>query len=104
MLTAGLLMGSAWVATAVANADSSNSAARGDGVTNSSRVGSNTASGPVGHVTHTQRKKIGRVTSTLGSGRQTGRQHFPGAKWPKEPGGTDTRHETKESDPAPLSG
>ncbi len=58
MLTAGLLLGSAWVAIAVANADSSNSAARGDGVTNSSRVGSNAASGPVGHVTHTQREKI----------------------------------------------
>ena len=43
VLTAGLLLGSAWVATAVANADSSNSAARGDGVTNSSRVGSDTA-------------------------------------------------------------
>ena len=98
VLAAALLMGGAWVASAVANADSSNSAAQGDGRTNSPSEGSNTASGPVGHVTHTQRKKFHRVTSTLGSGRQTGRRPLPGAKWPK-PGGTDTRHETKDSDP-----
>ena len=61
VLAAGLLMGSA--AVAVADADSSNSAAPGDGGTNASRQGSPTASSPVGDVTDTQRKKIQRVTS-----------------------------------------
>ena len=100
VLAAGLLIGSAWVASAVASADSSNSGARGDGRTNSSREGGNTASGPVGHVTHTQWRKFHRVTSTLGSGRQTGQQASPGAKGPKqEPGGTDTKDEKKDWSP-----
>jgi hypothetical protein len=79
VLAAGLLMVSAWVAIAVANADSSNSAAPGDGGANASRQVSTTASSPVGDVTDTQRKKIRRVTSTLGSAdnRPAG---VPGAK------------------------
>ena len=95
VLAAGLLMGSAGGAVAVADPDSSGSAASGDGGTNASGQDSTTASSPVGHVTDTRRKMIQRVLSTLGSGRQPG-QH--GAKNPKKvPGGTDTADEKEVS-------
>ena len=68
VLAAGLLMGSAGGAVAVADPDSSNSAADGDGGTDPSGQDSTTASSPVNG-----------VTSTLGSGPQPGQQ----------PGGTD---------------
>ena len=98
VLAAGLLMGSAGGAVAVADPDSSGSAAPGDGGTNASGQGSTTASSPVGNVTDTRRKTIQRVTSTLGSGRQPGQQPSTGAKSPKkEPGGTDTEDEKKDS-------
>ena len=98
VLAAGLLMGSAGGAVAVADPDSSGSAAHGDGGTNASSQASTTASSPVGKVTDTRRKKIQGVTSTLGSGRQPGQQPSTGAKSPKkEPGGTDTKDEKKDS-------
>ena len=96
VLAAGLLMGSAGGAVAVADTDSSGSAAPGDGGTNASGQGSTTASSPVGNVTDTRRKTIQRVTSNFGSGRQPGQQPSTGAKSPKkEPGGTDTEDEKK---------
>ena len=96
VLAASLLMGSA--AVAVADPDSSNSAASGHGGANASAQGSTTTSRPVGDVTDTQRKKIQRVTSTLGSGRQAGQQPSTGAKSPKkEPGGTDTTDGTNDN-------
>ena len=95
-LTAGLLMGGG--AVAVADPDSSGSAAHGDDGTNASVQGSTTASSPVGNVTDTLGKTIQGVTSTLGSGRQPGQQPSTGAKSPKkEPGGTDTDDEKKGS-------
>ena len=98
VLAAGLLMGSAGGAVAVADTDSSGSAAPGDGGTNASGQGSTTASSPAGNVTDTRRKTIQRVTSTFGSGRQPGQQPSTGAKSPKkEPGGTDTEDEKKDS-------
>ena len=98
VLAAGLLMGSAGGAVAVADTDSSGSAAPGDGGTNASGQGSTTASSPVGNVTDTRRKTIQRVTSTFGSGRQPGQQPSTGAKSPRqEPGGTDTEDEKKDS-------
>jgi hypothetical protein len=101
VLAAGLLMGSAGGAVAVADPDSSGSAAPGDGGTNASGQASTTASSPVGTVTHTRRKTIQGVTSTLGSGRQPGQQPSTGAKSPKkEPGGTNTEDENKTSGPA----
>ena len=84
VLAAGLLMGSAGGAVAVADPDSSGSAAHGDGGTNASGQGSTTASSPVGKVTDTRRKTIQGVTSKLGSGRQRGQQPSPGAKRPKQ--------------------
>ena len=100
VLAAGLLMGSAGGAVAVADPDSSGSAAHGDGGTNASGQGSTTASSPVGNVTDTRRKTIQGVTSTLGSGRQRGQQPSTGAKSPKkEPGGTDTRGREKRLGP-----
>ena len=58
VLAAGLLMGSAGGAVAVADPDSSGSAAHGDGGTNASGQASPTASSPVGKVADTQRKTI----------------------------------------------
>ncbi len=96
MLTAGLLMGGG--AVAVADPDSSGSAAHGDDGTNASVQGSISASSPVGNVTDTLRKTIQGVTSTFGSGRQPGQQPSTGAKSPKkEPGDTDTEDEKKGS-------
>ena len=96
VLAAGLLMGSAGGAVAVADPDSSGSAAPGDGGTNASGQGSTTASSPVGNVT--RRKTTQGVTSTLGSGRQRGQQPSTGAKSPKKaPRGTDTEDEKKDS-------
>ena len=96
VLAAGLLMGSAGGAVAVADPDSSGSAAPGDGGTNASGQGSTTARSPVGNVTGTLRETIQRVTSTLGSGRQPGQQPSTGAKSPKEePGGTTPRTRSK---------
>src|SRR4029077_7835222 len=101
VLAAGLLMGSAGGAVAVADPDSTGSAAPGDGGTNASGQASTTASNPVGTVTDTRRKTIQGVTSTLGSGRQPGQQPSTGAKSPKkEPGGTNTEDENKDSGPA----
>ena len=98
VLAAGLLMGSAGGAVAVADTDSSGSAVPGDGGTNASGQGTTTASSPVGNVTDTRRKTVERVTSTFGSGRQPGQQPPTGAKSPrKEPGGTDTGDEKKDS-------
>jgi hypothetical protein len=98
VLAAGLLMGSAGGAVAVADPDSSGSTAPGDGATNASGQASATASSPVGTVTDARRKMIQRVTSTLGSGRQPGQQPSTGAKSPKkEPGGTNTEDENKDS-------
>ena len=85
-------------AVAVADPDSTGSAAHGDDGTNASVQGSATASSPVDNVTDTLRKKIQRVTSTLGSGRQPGQRPSTGAKSPKkEPGDTDTEDEKKGS-------
>ena len=98
VLAAGLLMGSAGGAVAVADPDSSGSAAPGDGGTSASGQVSTTASSPVGNVTDTRRKTIQGRTSTLGSGRQRGQQPSTGAKSPKkEPGGTETEDEKKDS-------
>ena len=98
VLAAGLLMGSAGGAVAVADPDSSGSAAHGDGVTNASGQGSTTASSPVGKVADTRRKTIQGVTSKLGSGRQRGHQSSPGAKRLKHQlGGADTNDEKKDS-------
>ena len=99
VLAAGLLMGSAGGAVAVADPDPSSSAAPGNGGTKASGQGSTTASSPVGNVTGTLRKTIQGVTSTLGSGRQRGQQPSTGAKSPKkEPGGTDTEDEDEKKD------
>ena len=98
VLAAGLLMGSAGGAVAVADPDSSGFAAHGDGVTNASGQGSTTASSPVGKVADTRRKTIQGVTSKLGSGRQRGHQSSPGAKRLKHQlGGADTNDEKKDS-------
>ena len=95
VLAASLLITSA--AVAVADADSSDSAGPGHGGANASRQGSPTPSRPVGDVTDTQRSKTQRVTSTLGSGRQSGQQPSPGGEKPKdEPGGTHTKDGTKD--------
>ena len=97
VLAAGLLMGSAGGAVAVADPDSSGFAAHGDGVTNASGQGSTTASSPVGKVADTRRKTIQGVTSKLGSGRR-GHQSSPGAKRLKHQlGGADTNDEKKDS-------
>ncbi len=98
VLAAVLLMGSAGGAVAVADRDSRGSAAPGHGGTNASRQGSTKASSPVGKVTDTRRKTVQGVTNTPGSGRQRGQQPSTGAKSPKkEPGGTDTKDEKKDS-------
>ena len=98
VLAAVLLMGSAGGAVAVADRDSRGSAAPGHGGTNASRQGSTKASSPVGKVTDTRRKTVHGVTSTPGSGRQRGQRPSTGAKSPKkEPGGTDTKDEKKDS-------
>ncbi len=98
VIAAGLLMGSAGGAVAVADPDSSGSAAPGDGGTSASGQVSTTASSPVGNVTDTRRNTIQGRMSTLGSGRQRGQQPSTGAKSPKkEPGGTDTEDEKKDS-------
>ena len=95
VLAASLLISSA--AVAVADADSRDSAGPGHGGANASRQGSTTPSRPVGDVTDTQRSKTQRVTSTLGSGRQSGQQPSPGGEKPKdEPGGTHTKDGTKD--------
>ena len=87
VLAAGLLMGGAGGAVAVADPDSSGSAANGDDGTNASGQDSTTASSPVKG-----------VTSTLGSGPQPGQQPSTDAKTPKkEPGGTDTKDEKKDT-------
>jgi hypothetical protein len=98
VLAAVLLMGSAGGAVAVADRDSRGSAAPGHGGTNASRQGSTKASSPVGKGTDTRRKTVQGVTTTPGSGRQRGQQPSTGAKSPKkEPGGTDTKDEKKDS-------
>ena len=89
VLAAGLLMASAGGAVAVADPDSSGSAAPGDGGTNASGQGGTTARSPVGDVTGTLRETIQRVTSTLGSGRQPGQQPFHRRE---KPGGRAWRH------------
>ena len=94
VLAAGLLMASAGGAVAVADPDSSGSAAPGDGGTNASGQGGTTAPSPVGDVTDTRRETIQRATSTLGSGRQPGQQPFHRREKPgEEPGRTDTTDE-----------
>ena len=88
VLAASLLISSA----AVADADSSDSAAPGPGGANASIQGSTTASRPVGDVTDTLRTKIQRVMRTLGSVRQSGQQPYPGAEKPNiGSGGTDIK-------------
>ena len=89
VLAAGLLMASAGGAVAVADSDSSGSAAPGDGGTNASAQGGTTARSPVGDVTGTLRETIQRVSSTLGSGRQPGQQPFHRRE---KPGGRAWRH------------
>ena len=89
VLAAALLMASAGGAVAVADPDSSGSAAPGDGGTNASGQGGTTARSPVGDVTGTLRETIQRVTSTLGSGRQPGQQPFHRRE---KPGGRAWRH------------
>ena len=92
VLAASLLIGNA----AVADADSSDSAAPGPGGANASIQGSSTASRPVGDVTDTLRTKIQRVMRTLGSVRQTGQQPYRGAEMPNiGSGGTDIKDGTK---------
>jgi hypothetical protein len=96
VLAAGLLMGAAGGAVAVADPDSI-----GDDGTNASGQGSITANSPVGNVTDTVQKTISGATSTLGSSRQPG-QPSTGATSPKkEPRGTDGKDETNS--PAPVS-
>ena len=89
VLAAALLMASAGGAVAVADPNSSGSAAHGDGGTNASGQGGTTARSPVGDVTGTLRETIQRVTSTLGSGRQPGQQPFHRRE---KPGGSAWRH------------
>ena len=89
VLAAGLLIASAGGAVAVADPDTSGSAAPGDGGTNASGQGGTTARSPVGNVTGTLRETIQRVTSTLGSGRQPGQQPFHRRE---KPGGRAWRH------------
>jgi hypothetical protein len=113
VLTAGLLIGAAGGAVAVADPDSTGSAAPGDDGTNALGPGSITANSPVGNVTDnvtdTVRKTIPGATSTLGSGRQPGQQPSTGATSPNnQPRGTDTQDETnspaqvsRASDPGP---
>ena len=81
LLAAGLLMGGAGGAVAVADPKSSSSAADGDDGTHTSGQHSTTASSPGK-----------RETSTLGSGPQPSTD----AKTPKkDPGGADTKDEQK---------
>jgi hypothetical protein len=98
VLTAGLLMGGAGGAVAVADPGSSGTAAHGDDGTNTSGQGSSTATRPVGNVSDTPRKRIQGVTSTLGSGRKPGQQPSTGSESPKsEFGGTGSKDEKKDS-------
>ena len=113
VLTAGLLIGAAGGAVAVADPDSTGSAAPGDDGTNALGPGSITANSPVGNVTDNVtdavRKTIPGATSTLGSGRQPGQQPSTGATSPNnQPRGTDTQDGTNSpaqvsrvSDPGP---
>ena len=89
VLAAALLMASAGGAVAVADSNSSGSAASGDGGTNASGHGGTTARSPVGDVTGPLRETIRRVTSTLGSGRQPGQRPFHRRE---KPGGRSWRH------------
>jgi hypothetical protein len=98
VLTAGLLLGGAGGAVAVADPGSSGTAAHGDDGTNTSGQGSSTATRPVGNVSDTPRKRIQGVTSTLGSGRKPGQQPSTGSESPKsEFGGTGSKDEKKDS-------
>ena len=97
VLAAALLMGGAGGAVAVADPNSSGSAANGDAdTTPSGRHGSTGAKGP--------KKAPGGTDSedgTLGSAPQPGQQHS-GAKGPKKaPGGTDSEDGTLGSAPQP---
>ena len=100
VLAASLLIGNA----AVADADSSDSAAPGPGGANASiqgsttsRQGSTTSRRPVGDVTDTLRTTIQRVMRTLGSVRQSGQQPYRGAEMPNiGSGGTDIKDGTKD--------
>ena len=100
VVAASLLISSA----AVADADSSNSAAPGPGGANASiqgnttaRHSSTTASRPVGDITDTPRAMIQRVMRALGAVRQSGQRPYPGAKKPNNgSGGTDIKDGTKD--------
>jgi hypothetical protein len=113
VLTAGLLIGAAGGAVAVADPDpdSTGSAAPGDVGTNIPGLGSSSNNNPVGNVSDTVRNTVSGatsggnsgVTSTVGSGRQPGQQPSTGATSPNNrPGGTATQDETNS--PAPVSG
>jgi hypothetical protein len=98
VVAASLLIGNA----AVADADSSDSAAPGPGGANASiegsttaRQGSTRASRPVGDITDTPRAKIQRVMRALRAVRQSGQQPYTGAKKPDNgSGGTDIKDGT----------
>jgi hypothetical protein len=114
VLTAGLLIGAAGGAVAVADPDpdSTGSAAPGDVGTNIPGLGSSGTNNPVGTVSDTVRNTVSGatsggtsgVTSTVGSGRQPGQQPSTGATSSpnNRPGGTATPDETNS--PAPVSG
>ena len=85
VLAAGLLMGSAGGAVAVADTEPIPAVPlRPAMAAPTHRPGSATASSPVGNVTDTRRKTIQRLTSTFGSGQQPGQQPSTDAKSPKE--------------------
>ncbi len=88
VLAAGLLMGGAGGAVAIAGPASSSSASDGDDRTDASGQDSKPASRPGGGVNRTH-----------SSGPKTGRQPSTDAKTPKkEPGGTDTKGEEKDTE------
>lgn len=82
VLAAGLLMGAAGGAVAVADPDSSGSATNADDGISASDQGSPKTGSPVGNVTDTVKKTIPGVTSTLGSGQKPGQQSSIGATSP----------------------
>ena len=95
VLAAGLLVGGAGGAVAVADPDSSNSAEPAHADTNASDHNSTGASNPAGAATDTARTATEAEKSPLGPGQQPP----TGAEIPTtEPGGTHTTDEKKDSD------
>ena len=94
-LLAGLLVGGAGGAVALAEPNSSTSPAPTHGDTSASEQSSTGASNPAGEAADTARTATEGEKSPLGSGQQPS----TGAETPtKEPGGTNTTDEKKDSD------